>query len=309
MMKRILLAAVVILLTGLAACAPAVSAPAPAAAAVVSSTPMVQATTLTPFQPATHTPTRTPTETPMPTSTPTRTPRPMVTATPEWHFHQPGEVVAPILLYHHVVEGEPENLYSVSIDTLRTHMQTLKEKGYTAISVTTLVKAIREGADLPERPVVITFDDGYEEVFTNAYPVLRQYGFTATAYLVSDYVGQVFFLTPDEIHTLAGAGWEFGSHSISHAGLAGKGVNVAVQEVSMSQVRLKKQLGLPIETFAYPYGLWDGTVMDVVKAKYIAGMGLGTSNNHSLASIEYLSRFVVRSDTTLDEFVAQLPWH
>ena len=98
-------------------------------------------------------------------------------------------------------------------------MYFLHEQGYQTISVELMIKAIKEGAELPSKPIILTFDDGSESMYTAALPVMEKYDFTGAAYLVYNYIGAPSFVTVEEVKELYAAGWEIGSHSISHIDL------------------------------------------------------------------------------------------
>jgi peptidoglycan/xylan/chitin deacetylase (PgdA/CDA1 family) len=195
----------------------------------------------------------------------------------------------------------------VSADTFSEQMDYLQDNGYTTIPISLLVKAIREGADLPERPIVITFDDGNLDIYENAYPILQKYPFTATLYLVLNYLDHDTFLSTDQAAELMNAGWEIGSHSISHPDLYGMQIDT-YSEVANSKKALVKILGAPVNTFAYPFGQTDADITAKVKDAYTAAVGLGNGYTHSLASIYYLKRIEIRSETDLTTFTNALPW-
>lgn len=99
-------------------------------------------------------------------------------------------VQIPILLYHHLVTDEPANGAQIHVDTFRSQMAALKEAGYQAVSFDQLRAYVEEGAQLPEKPFMITFDDGYASNFELAYPILREYGFPATIYVIGVSMGK-----------------------------------------------------------------------------------------------------------------------
>ena len=88
-----------------------------------------------------------------------------------------GQVVAPILLYHHIADVGNSNRYYVSVENFRLQMLTLKQEGYTSVTPAMLVEALVYGAELPPKPVVITFDDGNLDVYTSAFPSHARAGF------------------------------------------------------------------------------------------------------------------------------------
>ena len=273
--------------------------------------------TLTPFQPVTNTPslaptktlafTQTPSRTNTPRPTSTRKSKPTIAPTSEWVFHEAGPVTAPIIFYHHVSPGDPPNVYTVSIETFTEQMDYLQSSGYTPIPISLLVKAIREGANLPDRPIVITFDDGNADIYENAFPIMQKYGFTGTLYIVMNYLNHDTFLSADQAIEMYNAGWEIGSHSMDHPNLADM-QNATTYEVVNSKLGLVDAIGAPVDTFAYPYGETDADITAEVKKEYTAAVGLGNSYTHSLSDIYYLQRIEISSDMDINAFANMLPW-
>jgi peptidoglycan/xylan/chitin deacetylase (PgdA/CDA1 family) len=187
-------------------------------------------------------------------------------------------------------------------------MQALHDWGYTAITPMQLIKAITVGAELPPRPVVITFDDGDVSVFTKAYPIMKQYGFTGAIYLVGKYLNADGFMTTKMVKELAANGWEVGAHGMHHLDLTTQKDNLD-EETSGVRSLLQSELGVPVDTFAYPFGTIDADVVNAVgRAGYFGAMGLGIVNEHGLYDLYYLSRNEVRAGTSLEEFGQLLPY-
>lgn len=315
-MKRSLILAIIVLVS-LSACdgyLPTVAAKPPSPQiTIIPITGLATATaSVTPFMPVTATFTPTPTVTPTPTETPlptaTDTPTPEPTAT--WAYHGPEQITAPILLYHHIgKDGENNNRYFVAPDVFEKQMQVLRDKGYTAITIRTLVNTLIYGGDMPERPVVITFDDGNEDIYTTAFPIMQRYGFVGTFYIVANRVGASTFVNADQLKEMVAAGWEIGSHSYSHIDLT---INhdTIWHEMANSRIQLEQKLGVTIKSFAYPFGKTDPTVTQKVQDYgYNNAVGLGIYVEHSWGSLYYLSREEVRASYDMDAFAALLPWN
>ncbi len=258
--------------------------------------------------------TETPSPMPKPTITPTRTLTPTITLTPTpegtatWIPHTGDKVTAPILLYHHIAEGDPNNRYYISPETFEEQLKSLKEWGYTSIPISLLVNTILQGGDLPARPVVITFDDGNEDVYLNAFPIMKRYGMVGTFYIVAGWVGARDFVTTDQLKEMTAAGWEIGSHSMTHIDLTLNHDAIWDQEAS-SRMRLEERLGVPVVTFAYPFGKIDPTVIQKVQEYgYRAAVGLDIFSTHSWSTLYYLSRLEVRREYDLQAFARLLPW-
>jgi peptidoglycan/xylan/chitin deacetylase (PgdA/CDA1 family) len=264
----------------------------------------------TPFQPVTNTPTFLPTETftPSPTFTPTSTLTPTITPTPEFIFQGPGDVIVPILLYHHIGYSLKDSEFYVSPEAFESQMNYLYAHGYRTISVEQLTQAIHFGAQLPSRPILLTFDDGSETVYTDALPIMQKYGFTGTAYIVYNFIGAARYMNKIQIHALYEAGWEIGSHSVSHQDLTTRPA-IQEDEIVKSRQRLEAYLDLPIHSFAYPFGAYDSDALHFVNfAGYIAAMGLGEKSVQGKENIYYLYRHSITAKTTLEAFANLLPW-
>jgi peptidoglycan/xylan/chitin deacetylase (PgdA/CDA1 family) len=187
-------------------------------------------------------------------------------------------------------------------------MNLLYRWGYKTISVELLARAISQGAELPPKPILLTFDDGGETTYTTALPIMQRYGFTGVAYIVYHFVGLTHYMTADQIRLLHGAGWEIGSHGLSHRDLT---VYPEKQEneIVRSRRQLESLLGFPVLSFAYPFGASDESSLGYVDfAGYTAGMGLGNESRQGTRNLFYLSRQVVRGTDDLKAFASRLPW-
>jgi peptidoglycan/xylan/chitin deacetylase (PgdA/CDA1 family) len=272
-------------------------------------------TTSTPFQAMTDTPsfippsnTPTATDTPLPTTTPTPTDTPLPTDTPEMVWNPGGQITAPILLYHHVSDDGSGNRYYVTVDKFRAQMEALRDWGYTSITVTELAKVLVNGGDLPSRPVVITFDDGNLDIYQNAFPIMHEMGFVGITYIVGNRLQSKYFVNVEQIREMASAGWEIGSHSMTHTDLT-TDYSIAHFEMRQSMLTLEDATGEPVSSFAYPYGKTD----DFVSTKaseygYSSGMGLGAGYQQYIGTLFYLSRMEIQGNYDMSKFASMLPW-
>lgn len=312
-MKKSLHVIMLALLIGvvlLSACAPK-AAPRDTAA-IYTEAAMTVAVQLTAA--AARTPSATPTLTPEPTATPlppTATLEPTLAPTEAWAFHPPGPVVAPILLYNSVAdskEDDPnyqwESNFNISSADFRMQMLTLKEAGYTAVPISLIIKAIREGAELPPKPVAITFDIGRVTVYTKALPILQEMGFIGNAFIPSSYLDGNAMLSTAQTKELIAAGWEVGSNGMYHTDLTTY-QNLG-DEISGSRLALQEKLGIEITTFAY-VGIPDEQIVSrVVAWGYAGAVGLLRTTEHPAPF--YLGRFEITNDMSLEDFAAILPW-
>ncbi len=264
------------------------------------------------------TPTPIPTETPQPptqtstatlTATPTGTPTPASTPTQVWVKSGPGIVRCPILLYHHVAISPIESQYYVHPDNFAQQMQALDDWGFTPIPLSLLAKAITEGAELPPKPIVISFDDGRLDIYENAFPIMQEHGFVGVFYVISSGLGDEGLVGVEELKEMADAGWEIGSHSYSHADLSTLGSEASYREVVSSRYDLEEALSIPILSFAYPFGtITDQAGRQVHIAGYESGAGLGYTDSQGPGNLFYLQRRPISWDYDLKRLALVLGW-
>ena len=264
----------------------------------------------TPFQPIPPTNTLPPpfTATPLPTWTPTPTVTPSPTPTATWVFNEAGKVIAPILLYHHIANIIPVNRYYVSPENFRAQMQALREWGFTTITPSYLRQVLVSGGELPYRPVVITFDDGNLDVYENAYPIMREFGFIGAFYIVSTRLSAGGYVGVDQLKEMASVGWEIGSHTADHLDLT-LNHGLVREEMLQSRLDIQEALSMTVTSIAYPYGLVDEYIaMQAQEYGYMTGMGLGILTEHTWGTMYYLNRREVHADMDLTAFAGLLPW-
>jgi peptidoglycan/xylan/chitin deacetylase (PgdA/CDA1 family) len=179
-----------------------------------------------------------------------------------------NQYVVPILMYHSVstkntnpvnVLFHPQNvllqLNVVSPKVFDRQMDFLKRNRYNVITLDEFVKGDVARKRFPHNTVVITFDDGYEDNYTDAYPILKKYHFPATIFLISDCVGKMpNLLTWDQIKEMSQNGISFGSHTRYHTYLPNVSKAQMRDEIVESKHVIEKNLGTPIYYFAYPIG-------------------------------------------------------
>lgn len=269
----------------------------------------------TPVRLSTRIPTHLPpnvTATAQPTFTPTEafTPSPTPVPTEAWVMQGPGDVTVPILLYHRIDVSPINSRYYVPPDKFEAQMKLLHDWGYTSITTTMLIEAIKEGAELPPRPFLLTLDDGNLDNYTNAFPIMQKYGFSGVLYLVGNYIGTDGYMNVEQVLEMYNAGWEVGSHSLNHYDLTKIGADTARAEVIKSREVLEETLGVPVLTFAYPFGASDKTAMDYVKtAGYVGAMGAsGYTPAQGTWNLYYLQRVEIKGSEDVRSWTRFLPW-
>ena len=190
-----------------------------------------------------------------------------------------SEFKLPILTYHSI--DDSGSVISTAPQTFRRQMQILSASSCKVVSLDEVAAAIRERRALPPRAVALTFDDGYRNVYTEAFPTLAQYGFTATVFLITEYCGRdnawpgqgpgierAALLAWPEIAEMSRAGIEFGSHTATHPDLTRISPERAGQELKQSKAMIEDRLGRPVTAFAYPYGKHNAAVRELVSREF-----------------------------------------
>lgn len=177
----------------------------------------------------------------------------------------------PILLYHYVeYVKDPGDTIRKSLDilpvTFDLEVKTLKDAGYTFITMSDLADALDDKNNLPSRPVILTFDDGYRDFYTDVFPILKKYQVKAVAYIVPNFLNKPNNMDTWMLKELVKSGLvEIGAHTMDHSYLKGLALKRVQYEVLESKKYLEENLGIIVTTFAYPYGAFDNAAIDAVK--------------------------------------------
>ncbi len=175
----------------------------------------------------------------------------------------------PIVMYHQV--DEPPRGLTVTPGDFAKQMDALKDAGYVTLDMDTVLEAMGSGKSLPEKTVVLTFDDGYDCFYRNARPVLKERGFTATVFVITGMVGKKGYLTWEQIEQLCSEGYTLGCHTHAHPDLRLLTGERLVKEVADSREILRERTGQEILSFSYPAGEHNDTVIQAVKSAGFSG--------------------------------------
>ncbi len=190
------------------------------------------------------------------------------------------KVHVPILIYHSVEPLGPDagkmmKQFTVTPDQFEKQLAYLHDNGYAVVSLESVVKAIRDASGtVPEKSVVLTFDDGWENQFTYAYPLLQKYNDTATFFVFTN--GMMSknkgFMTWDQVRELNNAGMSVESHSVSHPYLfAITDPTQLAKEIAGSKEIIEKHVSTTVDLFAYPFGKWtDQDIAELQSTGYLA---------------------------------------
>jgi peptidoglycan/xylan/chitin deacetylase (PgdA/CDA1 family) len=225
----------------------------------------------------------------------------------------------PILLYHSVsdepsAEAAP---FAVAPDAFRRQLAYLRERDYSAVTVSWLVASLRTRTPLPERLVVLTFDDGFADFHSDALPALEDFGFPATLYMTTGFIrdrGSVRRPTPPgqmlswgQLAEAGGRGVEIGAHSHTHPELDVVPRAAARAEIERPKRLLEDRLGTEVASFAYPHGYADARLRRSVReAGYRSACAVRNLLSHPGDDPWFLARLTMRPSTTVEALDAVL---
>ena len=229
-----------------------------------------------------------------------------------------GTLQVPILMYHYVsVPPADADIYrrdlSVTPARFESHLKYLADAGYHVITLDDLLYALAQGRELPAKPVILTFDDGYEDNYTNAFPLLQKYDLVGHFFVISDFVNQERpgYMTWPQIEEMAAAGQRFGSHSRDHPSLKGQSDDYLVWQALGGKEALEEHLGQHPRWISYPAGQYDDRTIAVYQsAGYWGGLTTHQGATHTLDDIFELKRVRVRGSHTAEDLerLLELDW-
>lgn len=216
----------------------------------------------------------------------------LVTAGAAAFLWQGAAESVPVLNYHQI-NDTAENALTVKVEQFDHQMQYLADNGYHAITPAEMIDCWERGEQLPDKPVIITFDDGYIDNYDNAFPILKKYNLKATIFLISDYVGQYpNYVTWDKAREMQDSGLiDLESHTLSHVELTKtESREDTLKQLQGSSEALLYHLKKPARFIAYPCGSYDETVERLTEE---SGYRAAFTVNYGLASPKEDQRFVL----------------
>lgn len=171
---------------------------------------------------------------------------------------------------YHMIGDIPGNAAVMTEENLRRQLDYLRDNGWHPITMAELADFLEKGAPLPEKPVCLTFDDGYEDNYKIVFPLMKEYGFPWTVFVITGDVGNPGRLTWDEINEMAGSGAvTVASHTVTHPHLSALTEEEIRNEIAGAGQALREKAGVETPWLAYPYGDYDGRVKAIAKEEGI----------------------------------------
>lgn len=211
------------------------------------------------------------------------------------------------VLYYHSIQKSGENELMMDPKLFRSHLQWLKDNGYTSLTMEEFYNYIKYNTQVPEKSVVITFDDGYIDNYTNAMPIINEFDFDTTIFMVSDFVGNPNFLTESQLKELEKNKINIESHTANHLELAKLPKEKQREELQQSKDSLNNLLDEKIEYVAYPYGSYNDDTKNITRE---IGYKMGFSTDSGWASgdddLFSIPRVYLSDFYDLDEFIRRV---
>lgn len=218
----------------------------------------------------------------------------------------------PILTYHYIeYPTNPDDTIRKGLTVLPSNFEAqiinLKSVGYKFITPYDLYLALKGKKKISEKSVIVTFDDGYRDFYTDAYPIIKKYEIPATVFMATGLVNQSNYLTYEQIVDILKSGYvEFGSHSWSHKNLTMISDKELIEEIYNGKKYFEKTYGVALRYFAYPYGTYNEKVEKMIKdAGFILAMSMVGDGTriHSLNTLYHLSRLKVGNAQNLASYI------
>jgi peptidoglycan/xylan/chitin deacetylase (PgdA/CDA1 family) len=226
----------------------------------------------------------------------------------------PERVQVPILMYHYVSNVPPgadrlRRDLTVTPENFRAQLQYLADAGYHPITLTDVYFHLTQGYPLPDKPVVLTFDDGYRDAYEIVFPMLLDYGFPGTFFVLATPMHQesIDYITWAQAEEMSDAGMAIEGHGRDHVDLRGRSNDFLVYQILGIQEAIHYHTGCLPRFFAYPSGQYDAKTIAVLEsAGYWGAVTTEWGMEHSLESRFAMPRLRIRGRDTLESFIDKL---
>lgn len=217
-----------------------------------------------------------------------------------------------IVLNYHKIDNMDISL-SVRPDDFDKQMKYLKDNGFNCITPHDLYEAFEEGAELPEKPFIITFDDGYDDNYKNAYPILKKYGFKGTIFVITSFLdrGQQGYITWGQAAEMEASGvMNIESHTVTHGSMTELSDAEIRHELVDSKKDIEQRLGKKVEFVAYPTGTYNLHIASLVReAGYLGAFTIKYGNVDRASNIYAIERIpIFHTEDTYSSFLERLQY-
>ncbi|WP_261300809.1 polysaccharide deacetylase family protein [Paenibacillus andongensis] len=218
------------------------------------------------------------------------------------------EIAIPVLNYHSI-GVEPGNTYVLHPDMFARQMDFLAAHHFTPLTLGDFARILEKKQPSPERPVLLTFDDGYANNAEVALPILQRHGFPATLFLSPGFIGQPGYLNWPQVKELSAAGWDIVPHGMTHPHLPQLSIEQQREEITESRRRIEQALGKSADVFAYPFGEYNEDTLKILKkAGFRYAFTTKDGNASSNQSPYEQNRIVVHGEDDLETWAQKLSY-
>ena len=207
------------------------------------------------------------------------------------------------VLYYHSVRKSADNEVIISPEMLKTQLKYIKDQGYITLTISELKNYILNNSPIPEKSIVITFDDGYMDNYYNAFPILKDFNMVATIFCITSNLDGSYYLSENAIKEMSDYGIDIQSHTVTHPQLNKLTYNQQLSELKESKKTLEYITGKKIDSIAFPYGNFND---ETIKAAKDAGYALGFTTRRGLSDRGdnplRLDRIYISSKYSMDTF-------
>jgi peptidoglycan/xylan/chitin deacetylase (PgdA/CDA1 family) len=216
---------------------------------------------------------------------------------------EPGTILkrpqVPILCYHRLrdyrsTDGAGAKTYIVPATVFRKQIKMLADSGYHSITPDQYYSYLTTGASLPEKPVMISFDDTSEEQFTVGASELNKYGFKGVFFIMTISIGRPGYMSAEQLKTLSDNGHVIASHTTDHHNVKKYDGGDWDFQLAKPKDKLEAIIGKPVEYFAYPFGEWnEAAIPQLKKRRYKAAFQLSSNKRDSIEPLYAIRRMIV----------------
>lgn len=184
------------------------------------------------------------------------------------------------VLYYHSVKESADNEVTITPEMLRAELKYIYDQGYVTLTMSQLKAYILNNSPIPEKSILITFDDGYMDNYYNAFPILKEFNMVATIFCITSELDGSYYLSKEAIKEMSTYGIDIQSHTVNHPHLNKMTYDKQLLELTESKKTLEAITGKEIDSIAYPFGDFNS---DSVKAAKEAGYTLGFTTKRGLS--------------------------
>jgi len=184
------------------------------------------------------------------------------------------------VLYYHSVRESADNEVTIAPEMLKTQLKYIKDEGYVTLTLRELKEYLLNNSPIPNKSIVLTFDDGYMDNYHSAFPILKDFNMVATIFCITSNLDGTYYLSKDAITEMSNYGIDIQSHTVNHPHLDKMNYDEQLTELKQSKKTLESIIGKKVDSIAYPFGAFNDDSINAAKA---AGYTLGFTTKRGLS--------------------------